>query len=172
MCLAMALAGFLSFGSKTDGNVLNNFPSDNVMVNIARLWVLFPALRPLTWADPRQLLRFEHAHDPTVGGLCVPFCDDNISLPRRTFQSEPPFNIYHFIGCDSHGYGFDYLWPWCRVWAHRSNECLCIGIHSPTSLLHQAKPYQLESENPSLCLHSFRDGGHGFQPSPGSCEDD
>ncbi|KAL2013860.1 hypothetical protein VTN00DRAFT_1385 [Thermoascus crustaceus] len=36
MCLAMALAGFLSFGSKTDGNVLNNFPSDNIMVNIAR----------------------------------------------------------------------------------------------------------------------------------------
>lgn len=39
-CLAMALAGFLTFGDKTQGNVLNNFPSDNVMVNIARLWVL------------------------------------------------------------------------------------------------------------------------------------
>jgi sodium-coupled neutral amino acid transporter 11 len=37
MCLIMALAGFLSFGSKTQGNVLNNFPSDNIMVNIARL---------------------------------------------------------------------------------------------------------------------------------------
>lgn len=37
MCLAMALAGFLSFGSKTQGNVLNNFPSDNIMVNVARL---------------------------------------------------------------------------------------------------------------------------------------
>lgn len=36
-CLAMALAGFLTFGSKTQGNVLNNFPSDNIMVNIARL---------------------------------------------------------------------------------------------------------------------------------------
>ncbi|KAK2763997.1 hypothetical protein FQN54_009616 [Arachnomyces sp. PD_36] len=36
MCLAMALAGFLSFGSKTQGNVLNNFPRDNIMVNIAR----------------------------------------------------------------------------------------------------------------------------------------
>ena len=36
-CLAMALAGFLSFGDKTQGNVLNNFPTDNVMVNIARL---------------------------------------------------------------------------------------------------------------------------------------
>ncbi|KAJ5281513.1 hypothetical protein N7478_006885 [Penicillium angulare] len=36
MCLAMAIAGFLSFGSKTQGNVLNNFPSDNIMVNIAR----------------------------------------------------------------------------------------------------------------------------------------
>ncbi|KAJ5191035.1 Vacuolar amino acid transporter 2 [Penicillium cinerascens] len=37
MCLAMGVAGFLSFGSKTQGNVLNNFPSDNIMVNIARL---------------------------------------------------------------------------------------------------------------------------------------
>jgi sodium-coupled neutral amino acid transporter 11 len=36
-CLMMALAGFLTFGDKTLGNVLNNFPSDNSMVNVARL---------------------------------------------------------------------------------------------------------------------------------------
>lgn len=36
-CLAMALAGYLSFGSLTQGNVLNNFPTTNIMVNIARL---------------------------------------------------------------------------------------------------------------------------------------
>ncbi|KAJ5081985.1 Vacuolar amino acid transporter 2 [Penicillium argentinense] len=36
MCLAMGIAGFLSFGSKTQGNVLNNFPLDNILVNIAR----------------------------------------------------------------------------------------------------------------------------------------
>jgi sodium-coupled neutral amino acid transporter 11 len=36
-CLLMALAGFLTFGSLTEGNVLNNFPTDNIMVNIARL---------------------------------------------------------------------------------------------------------------------------------------
>lgn len=36
-CLVMALAGFLTFGDKTLGNVLNNFPSDNSMVNVARL---------------------------------------------------------------------------------------------------------------------------------------
>lgn len=36
-CLAMALAGFLTFGDKTEGNVLNNFPMDNIIVNIARL---------------------------------------------------------------------------------------------------------------------------------------
>jgi sodium-coupled neutral amino acid transporter 11 len=40
MCLAMGIAGFLSFGSKTQGNVLNNFPSDNIVVNIARLYSL------------------------------------------------------------------------------------------------------------------------------------
>jgi len=36
-CLLMALAGFLTFGSLTEGNVLNNFPEDSIMVNIARL---------------------------------------------------------------------------------------------------------------------------------------
>ncbi|KAM0665554.1 hypothetical protein ACQRIT_006411 [Beauveria bassiana] len=36
-CLVMALGGFLVFRDKTLGNVLNNFPSDNIMVNIARL---------------------------------------------------------------------------------------------------------------------------------------
>lgn len=38
-CLVMALVGFLTFGDKTLGNVLNNFPADNVMVNVARLYV-------------------------------------------------------------------------------------------------------------------------------------
>lgn len=38
-CMAMALAGFITFGDKTQGNVLNNFPTDNLMVNIARLYV-------------------------------------------------------------------------------------------------------------------------------------
>ncbi|KAI9801308.1 MAG: hypothetical protein M1833_002878 [Piccolia ochrophora] len=36
-CMVMALAGFLTFGDKTQGNVLNNFPKDNIMVNVARL---------------------------------------------------------------------------------------------------------------------------------------
>lgn len=36
-CLVMALSGFLTFGDKTLGNVLNNFPADNTMVNVARL---------------------------------------------------------------------------------------------------------------------------------------
>jgi sodium-coupled neutral amino acid transporter 11 len=36
-CLTMALTGYLTFGNKTEGNVLNNFPTDNVMVNVARL---------------------------------------------------------------------------------------------------------------------------------------
>ncbi|KAF2127394.1 hypothetical protein P153DRAFT_424640 [Dothidotthia symphoricarpi CBS 119687] len=36
-CLALALSGYLTFGDKTLGNVLNNFPNDNFMVNVARL---------------------------------------------------------------------------------------------------------------------------------------
>ncbi|RAL64492.1 hypothetical protein DID88_001967 [Monilinia fructigena] len=36
-CLLMALSGFLTFGSQTLGNVLNNFPATNPLVNLARL---------------------------------------------------------------------------------------------------------------------------------------
>ncbi|KAG1443468.1 hypothetical protein G6F56_010664 [Rhizopus delemar] len=36
-CLALAVTGYWSFTDKTVGNILNNFPSDNTLINIARL---------------------------------------------------------------------------------------------------------------------------------------
>lgn len=36
-CFALALSGYLVFTDKTVGNILNNFPSDNVLINVARL---------------------------------------------------------------------------------------------------------------------------------------
>ncbi|KAI9250402.1 transmembrane amino acid transporter protein-domain-containing protein [Helicostylum pulchrum] len=36
-CLALAVSGYLVFTDKTVGNILNNFPSDNVLINVARL---------------------------------------------------------------------------------------------------------------------------------------
>ncbi|KAI9835833.1 MAG: hypothetical protein M1837_003582 [Sclerophora amabilis] len=45
-CLTMAVAGFLTFGDKTEGNVLNNFAPDNVMVNVARLYETLSFLYP------------------------------------------------------------------------------------------------------------------------------
>ncbi|KAK9387179.1 transmembrane amino acid transporter protein-domain-containing protein [Lipomyces mesembrius] len=35
-CMILALAGFLTFRNKTAGNVLNNFPAGNVVINVAR----------------------------------------------------------------------------------------------------------------------------------------
>ncbi|KAF9318052.1 hypothetical protein BG003_011839 [Podila horticola] len=35
-CLILALSGFLAFSDKTKGNILNNFKSDNFIINIAR----------------------------------------------------------------------------------------------------------------------------------------
>ncbi|KAG0021471.1 hypothetical protein BGZ80_002327 [Entomortierella chlamydospora] len=35
-CLVLALSGYISFSDKTQGNILNNFPSDNFVINIAR----------------------------------------------------------------------------------------------------------------------------------------
>lgn len=34
--VAMSLAGYMTFTDKTLGNVLNNFPEDDKMVNLAR----------------------------------------------------------------------------------------------------------------------------------------
>jgi amino acid permease len=36
-CFALALSGYLVFTDKTVGNILNNFPSDNNLINMARL---------------------------------------------------------------------------------------------------------------------------------------
>ncbi|CAO3620053.1 unnamed protein product [Cunninghamella blakesleeana] len=36
-CVILGLSGYLAFTDKTAGNILNNFPSDNVFINIARL---------------------------------------------------------------------------------------------------------------------------------------
>ena len=47
----MALAGFLTFGDKTRGNILNNFPQNNIMVNIARLYVGIILRRSVTDKD-------------------------------------------------------------------------------------------------------------------------
>ncbi|KAG0053716.1 hypothetical protein BGZ83_000526 [Gryganskiella cystojenkinii] len=35
-CLILALSGYLVFSDKTQGNILNNFPKDNFIINIAR----------------------------------------------------------------------------------------------------------------------------------------
>lgn len=62
-CLAMALAGFLTFGDRTEGNILNNFPTENVMVNVARLYVGCSQY----WYDANwyQSFRFEYVDDVT-----------------------------------------------------------------------------------------------------------
>ncbi|CDS05219.1 hypothetical protein LRAMOSA07748 [Lichtheimia ramosa] len=36
-CTVLALSGYLSFTDKTAGNILNNFPADNTLINVARL---------------------------------------------------------------------------------------------------------------------------------------
>ncbi|CDS12393.1 hypothetical protein LRAMOSA04587 [Lichtheimia ramosa] len=36
-CFTLAVSGYLVFTDKTAGNILNNFPADNVLINIARL---------------------------------------------------------------------------------------------------------------------------------------
>ncbi|KAI8994505.1 AAAP amino acid permease [Pilobolus umbonatus] len=36
-CLSLAVSGYVIFTDKTAGNILNNFPTDNVFINVARL---------------------------------------------------------------------------------------------------------------------------------------
>ncbi|KAL8681546.1 MAG: hypothetical protein Q9186_002362 [Xanthomendoza sp. 1 TL-2023] len=81
-CLAMALAGFLVFGDKTQGNVLNNFPTDNIVVNIARLQVIHHPNDFKQTADDHQLLWPEHADNITPRGLRLPGSHDGLLVPR------------------------------------------------------------------------------------------
>ena len=41
MCMVMAIAGFLSFDSTVEGDVLNNFDYDDAIINIARALLAF-----------------------------------------------------------------------------------------------------------------------------------
>jgi sodium-coupled neutral amino acid transporter 11 len=38
-CLCMSTSGYLVFTDKTQGNILNNFPTDDTLINIARACV-------------------------------------------------------------------------------------------------------------------------------------
>ncbi|QEU60232.1 Avt2 [Kluyveromyces lactis] len=44
VCLTTAYSGFLNFKDKTEGNILNNFPSDDNVINFARLLLGFNML--------------------------------------------------------------------------------------------------------------------------------
>lgn len=46
-CVAIALAGVLVFGDLTAGNILNNFPASDTMVNVARLYVSLSLTLPI-----------------------------------------------------------------------------------------------------------------------------
>ena len=53
-CLCMSTSGFLVFTDRTQGNILNNFSEDDMLINIARLCV-----RPLSHLPPPALAPLE-----------------------------------------------------------------------------------------------------------------
>lgn len=60
-CLCMSTSGFLVFTDRTQGNILNNFSEDDMLINIARLCVRPPpppppALAPLELTRAHRLL--------------------------------------------------------------------------------------------------------------------
>lgn len=92
-CLIMAVAGYLTFGDKTQGNVLNNFPTDNIMVNIARLYC------PL-----RSFLSLQvHFQVPSWTSLLTPppSCfglNMLTTLPLEAFVCREVMTTYYFPG--------------------------------------------------------------------------
>ncbi|KAB8303171.1 hypothetical protein EYC80_004618 [Monilinia laxa] len=66
-CLLMALSGFLTFGPQTLGNVLNNFPATNPLVNLARLCFGLNMLTTLpleAFVCREVMLTFWFPHEP------------------------------------------------------------------------------------------------------------
>ncbi|CAD0109188.1 unnamed protein product [Aureobasidium uvarum] len=74
-CLAMALSGYLNFGSLTQGNVLNNFPTNNILVNIARLEVMNLYYFSHEPFDPNRHLILTTALVISAMGLSLLTCD-------------------------------------------------------------------------------------------------
>jgi len=85
-CMAMALGGYLSFGDRTQGNVLNSFPTDNVMVNIARLCV-----------SHRSIHHFHAIFFANVSPSCFGL-NMITTLPLECFVCREVMTTYYFPG--------------------------------------------------------------------------
>ncbi|KAK9476612.1 transmembrane amino acid transporter protein-domain-containing protein, partial [Lipomyces japonicus] len=75
-CMVLALAGFLTFRDHTEGNVLNNFSPDNVVINIARFCFGFNMLTtfPLEIFVCREvILDYVHSLSGNTGGQSSEF---------------------------------------------------------------------------------------------------
>ena len=80
-CMIMALCGYLTFGDKTQGNVLNNFSADNIIVNVARLYALLhSSLSRLRLIACLQLLWSQYAYNFAARMLRVPRGHDTLLL--------------------------------------------------------------------------------------------
>jgi len=82
-CLIMALSGYLTFGNKTQGNVLNNFPTDNIMVNIARLYVHRVSGQLQLDTNTHQLLWSQYANNITSRMLRLQRSNVQLLVSRR-----------------------------------------------------------------------------------------
>ena len=89
-CLTLAVAGYVVFTDKTQGNILNNFPEDDLLINIARFCFGFNMFTTL----PLELFVCREVRVEIVCDLCRA---ERVSWIRRQvieqyFFSHEPWN--------------------------------------------------------------------------------
>ena len=166
-CMTMALAGFLTFGIKTQGNVLNNFPTDNILVNVARLYAVrffFLKIR----ADQSQLFWPEHAYYPPPRSLRLPRSHDQLLVPRRIVEPESASYLHYFPRRHRHDVVSAHLRPGRRVRADWRHKRLRPSIYTAAPLLHPAEYEELEVDSGDyVCGVRRRRDGHQPRTSCG-----
>lgn len=122
----------------------------------------FPCPRSSHGSDCTVMFRSQHAYDFTIGVLCLPRGHEQLLLSRRALSAKPPSDIQLGFGyfCDGHQFGDFRSWSCFR--AHRSDECLCFGVHLAAFMLHQVKYKELE-DGSGGSLHCVWVRCYGYQ---------
>lgn len=144
--MLMALAGYLTFGDMTQGNVLNNFPTNNIMVNVARLCFGLNMLStlPLEAFVCREVMEnYYFPGEPWDGSRHLIFTTTLVtSAMGLSLMTCDLGAVFELIGVSASDYEsilrFLFL---ARPFADLSCQghvCLRSCIHTPASLLPQA----------------------------------
>lgn len=100
----MSTSGFLVFTDRTQGNILNNFAEDDLLINVARACVrTFFSVITLSQSElivfGVEIVWLQHVRNFTTRSVCLSGSRRNVFLARRErVQQETTRPHYQWIG--------------------------------------------------------------------------